>query len=271
MCALSAMSGERASDEQSLTRTSTTTTLREPSSLLNLLPRSVTYLRSRHFVRRGECDSVRQQLAATATTNTNLFYLLLSFCLRLTAMFTFSSTPLSPYLPIPIYTDCALTFTPMYVCSCPTLFSLCLFANPFQRFCFSFSYQYVDWHTSADTSSISFAPRFFLMRWCPVRNLTNTFPHNPCTNTASRAPTLRCIRASYPKQYNIVARELSTKAPPNSTRDIIKVNTGKFRHLLTRFTITRDVMRVTLTTKLFHEAFAPKQKHWPFFAVLSTW
>lgn len=161
MCALSAMSGERASDEQSLTRTSTTTTLREPSSLLNLLPRSVTYLRSRHFVRRGECDCVRQQLAATATTNTNLFYLLLSFCLRLTAMFTFSSTPLSPYLPIPIYTGCALTFTPMDVCSCPTLFSLCLFANPFQRFCFSFSYQYVDWHTSADTSSISFAPRFF--------------------------------------------------------------------------------------------------------------
>lgn len=135
---------------------------------------------------------------------------------------------------------------------------------PFNAFVF-LSFTNTSVGTPPQTLPQSFAPRFFLMRWCPVRNLTNTFPHNPCTNTASRAPTLRCTRASYPKQYNIVAREQSTKAPPNSMRDIIKVNTGKFRHLLTRFTLTRDVMRVTLTTKLFHEAFAPKQKHWPFF------
>lgn len=200
--------------------------------------RDMPSLATLRVVRRGECECVRQQFATTATTNTNLFYLLLSFCLRLTAMFTFSSTPLSPCLPIPIYTDCTLTFTPMYVCSCPTLFSLCLFANPFQRFCFSFIYQYVDWHTSADDTSSIIRAEIFLMRYCPVRNLTNTFPHNRAPTLPCRAPTCSLQTSELPKTIQYCCSRAVYEGSPNSMRDIIKVNTGKFRHLLTRFTLT---------------------------------
>lgn len=92
----------------------------------------------------------------------------------------------APYLPIPIYTDCALTFN-AFVCFQLSIRTALHFVPssliPFNAFVFlSFTNTSIG-TPPPQTHFLNHSPRFVLMRWCPVRNLTNTFPHN-------RAPTL---------------------------------------------------------------------------------